>query len=165
MSMEWRNIPDFLGKYSASSEGLIRNNETGRILSPSLKRTGYLQVVLRKNKIRVSLLVHRAVASSFGLPIENRQINHKDGDKQNNKIDNLEAVTASGNVHHAFTSGLKSKQLSQRETGLTVEDILFIRENYKPRHQSLGQNALALKYKVSQSVISRIFNKRNYKEI
>lgn len=165
MSMEWSDIPEFLGKYSASTSGLIRNNETGKILKPSLKKTGYLQVILRKDKIRVSSLVHRLVASSFGLNIEGKQVNHKDGNKQNNSVDNLEVVTASGNVHHAFTSGLKSKQLSQRETGLTVEDILFIRENYKPRHKSLGQNALAIKFKVSQSVISRILNKRNYKEI
>lgn len=162
--MEWRKVPDFMGKYSASSSGLVRNDETGKILKPSTKKTGYLQLILTRCGVRVTVLVHRIVASSFGLDIKGKQINHKDGDKQNNDITNLEVVTASGNMHHALVSGLKQKQLSQRRTGLTTEEILFIRESYKPRHKSLGQKALAVQFKVNQSVISRIINKQNYKE-
>lgn len=157
--MSWKDIPDFRGLYSASTDGVIRNNKTGRFLKPALKKSGYLQLSLRKNGRTISCLVHSLVASAFEISQKGKQINHKDGDKTNNSLENLEAVSASFNIKHSLQTGLRKKN------HLKDDDMKFVLENYIPRHQSLGQTALAIKYNVNQSVISRLINKNTYKDI
>ena len=120
----WKDIPNYVGLYQASNLGNIRsldkfsltNNRfnkmkrkvKGRILKPHLnKRTGYLQVILSNDKNKKIWLVHRLIALTFIPNLENKeQVNHIDGNKHNNNVENLEWVTCSENMKHAFKTNL-----------------------------------------------------------
>lgn len=96
----WLSINGF-ETYQVSSWGRIRNAD-GQILKPYKSEKGYLKVELHKNGKGHKRRVHRLVAESF---IENPeakpQVNHKDGNKENNSVTNLEWVTDEENKEHA----------------------------------------------------------------
>lgn len=106
---EWRPIKGFNGKYYASNKGRIKSNpvrQEGRILKPGTQSKGYQTVYLYlpvKPKKGVSLTVHRIILETFGPKptAEQTEINHKDMDKTNNCIDNLEWCTSKQNHTHA----------------------------------------------------------------
>lgn len=113
----WKNIPDW-PNYMASSFGRIKSiiKNTGHqhfkqreyILKQHLPKRGYYQVVLHNNTQKRTFEVHRLIALSHILNIENKpMVNHKDGNKKNNNILNLEWVTASENSKHAWETGLQ----------------------------------------------------------
>lgn len=92
--------------YSVSPDGKIYNDNTGRLKVPAISK-GYYKVDLYKDGKRETKRIHRLVAESFipnpnGLP----EINHKDGNRLNNSIDNLEWVNRSQNMIHAYSTGL-----------------------------------------------------------
>ena len=100
----WKEISGYNGKYQVSSWGRVRNAETGNILKPYKNGKGYLKVGLmvkgKKNpeKHRVNRLVAKAfIENPNNLP----QVNHKDGNKENNSVTNLEWITNSDNMKHA----------------------------------------------------------------
>ena len=102
----WKDIPGFEGLYQISNYGRIKSfkvNKTGRIMKLTNANGDYFSVVLQGiGKKRRSTRIHRLVAEAFlpnpdGLP----QINHIDGNKQNNRLDNLEWCSASENVKHS----------------------------------------------------------------
>lgn len=113
----WRNIPGFPG-YQASDFGNIRNknwHNTGNVrnLSQFKKNNGYYQVslTLARGEDSRGELVHRLVALAFLPNPENRQqINHKNGDKADNRVDNLEWVTAKENIAHAVEKLKRNKK-------------------------------------------------------
>lgn len=79
-----------------------------RVLSPHKNCYGYMVVTLRKNKKHLGLQVHRLVAKAFiPNPYKKRCVNHKDGNKTNNHVDNLEWVTHQENTIHAWETGLQ----------------------------------------------------------
>lgn len=91
----WQVIKDF-ENYSVSTLGEVRNNKTGRILTPSPGVSGYLRVNLRKNKTSYSRYVHRLVAEAF---LEGEgEVNHLDGNRANNAVENLEWTSHQENV-------------------------------------------------------------------
>lgn len=100
--MEIKTIPEF-PLYSASKCGLIYSNKTGLPIKQILRKDGYFQVQISVGKKRYSTqLVHRLVAFAHIKKIENKSfINHKNGDKADNKIDNLEWCTQGENIRHA----------------------------------------------------------------
>lgn len=72
-----------------------------------LQNSGYLKLTLRKNNKQYNKTVHRLVAEAFIPNPDNKlQVNHIDGDKQNNNVNNLEWCTKSENMKHAFKTGL-----------------------------------------------------------
>lgn len=96
----WKDIPGYEGLYQASNLGKIRslyNYRKYNVLTPRIKR-GYYQIGLRKNGVRKWHQVHRLVANTF-ISNENNlpQVNHKDENRLNNCVDNLEWCTASYN--------------------------------------------------------------------
>lgn len=103
----WRNLLDY-PTYDVSDCGDVRNNETGRILKPQRTPAGYLHVTLCDSDGHHQLKVHRLVAKTFLDNPENYpQVNHRDGDKSNNRVDNLEWCTQSENMKHAYETGLQ----------------------------------------------------------
>lgn len=89
MIEEWKDIPSYPGMYEVSNLGRVRRN--GKILKPIKDRYGYLLVNLYKNGIVRKFLVHRLVALAFLPNPQNLpQVNHKDENKTNNCLDNLE---------------------------------------------------------------------------
>ena len=117
----WKDIPCYEGIYQASSLGRIRtvNNKVtysirhgirhwkGKILKPKMQndyKTGY-RVSLWKNKTYRDWLVARLVAITF-LGKSNLTVNHKDGNRLNNNIENLEWLSLGDNIRHGFNNGL-----------------------------------------------------------
>ena len=116
----WKDVVGYEDRYQISSLGRIksktRKTKFGRgwrvyeeqIIKPAEDKDGYLKVGLSKDGKKSRFFVHRIIATSFiKNPSELPVVNHIDGDKQNNQIENLEWVTHSENVLHAFKTGLK----------------------------------------------------------
>lgn len=147
---QWKDIPGFEDFYLASSFGRImsiapgRAKTRGRILSPRSdgKDNGYLTVCLYKGGKKYNKKVHRLVAETFLENVgEKKEVNHKDGNKRNNRLDNLEWVTAKENTRHAHAmgkgnhSGLMKKVVRCVETG-----EVFASAVEAARVMSLGTN-------------------------
>ena len=110
---EFRDIPGYEGVYEVSNLGRVRRN--GKILKPIKDKDGYLRVNLCKNGIRrTSSLIHRLVALAFLHNPDNKpQINHKDEDKTNNAVDNLEWCDAKYNMNYGTRNEKISKPVLQ----------------------------------------------------
>lgn len=109
---EWKTISNFKN-YEISNFGRIKSHNylgkgATRLLSPSFDKKGYLRIALRKDGKSHVKKVHRLVAEAF-IPNDEKkpEVNHKDGDKKNNNVNNLEWVTTHENSKHAYSSGLK----------------------------------------------------------
>lgn len=129
----WKDIPGWEGLYQISDKGRLKSfkaDPRGRVLSTKNQTGWYLNVVLcAKGRSFLSAKVHKLVAKAFVPNPENKpQVNHKDGNKQNNSADNLEWVTPEENIRHAvklsrdFLNGmiqwnrvLRPKRVLQRE--------------------------------------------------
>ena len=102
MIEEWRDVPGYEGLYEVSDWGRVKNIKTGRILKPANNGWGYLFVVLCKNGIKTAAKIHRLVAYAFIPNPQNLpQINHRDEDKTNNSVDNLEWCTCEYNNNYS----------------------------------------------------------------
>ena len=100
---EWKQINDY-DNYEVSSLGTVRNSNTGRVLKRTC-RGGYLFTVLCQNSSGKTCPIHRLVASTFIDNPENKpQVNHKDKNRSNNNVSNLEWSTASENNIHRSTN-------------------------------------------------------------
>ena len=126
--MRWKKVAGFQS-YSVSDEGQVRNDRTGRIISQKETKSGYLRVMLHRCGEAKNFRVHRLVAAAFIPNVDNKpQVNHKDGDKRNNCVENLEWVTASENHLHRCRELGKlptHKQVRVRcvETGNVYESV------------------------------------------
>src|SRR5699024_1745954 len=119
----WKPITGYEGKYEVSNQGRVkslsrticcgRNKRTvrnvgERIISTKNISHGYKKTDLFKGNIRKQFFVHRLVAYAFvPNPLKKPNVNHLDGNKLNNRAENLEWVTQKENIHHAMASGLK----------------------------------------------------------
>lgn len=101
MSEIWLPIPNYVGLYEASNTGFIRSLITNRILSATVNNAGYRTLKLCNKGMIKNHDVHRLILLTFSPSESNLYVNHKDGDKLNNCLDNLEWVTQKDNVSHA----------------------------------------------------------------
>ncbi len=114
----WLPIPDSGGHYEASSLGRVRSldrtlpwghtvrRQPGRVLKPGRDRNGYLCLCICHDGLRQTSNVHRLVARAFHGEALGREVNHKDGDKTNNRPENLEWCSRAQNVRHSIETGL-----------------------------------------------------------
>lgn len=114
MKRIWAKIKDTA--YSVSSDGLVRNDNTNCLKTLGIDRYGYQNVELHCNGKRSFPGVHRLVANAFIPNTFNKpQINHKDGNKLNNNVSNLEWATAKENMEHASRNDLLHHKFSYEE--------------------------------------------------
>lgn len=105
----WKPIAECNGEYIVSTHGRVKSLKFGkeRILKPNLNTQGYPIVGICLNGKLISRTIHKLVALSFIPNTENKpQVNHKNGIKTDNNVANLEWVTRSENVKHAWDNGL-----------------------------------------------------------
>lgn len=149
--------------YEVSNKGNVKLLRSNKITKGSINNYGYKFITGKFNKYRTTLLVHRLVANAF-IPNPNNlpYINHKDGNKENNNVENLEWCTHSENMKHAVKIGLVTNCTKKGEqhnaSKLTNRQVLSIREDYKNKVGSMRY--LANKYKCSVGSISDIINNK-----
>lgn len=113
--MEFIDIIGYEDLYQISANGEIKNKK--RLMKPAIDSNGYYQIHLSKNGKSKKIRVHRLVAEHFiAKPLDKNQVNHIDGNKLNNNINNLEWVTPSENIRHAWEKGLAKMTDKNRET-------------------------------------------------
>lgn len=120
--MNWKTIKGF-SNYEISDEGEVRNKTTQYILKGRLSKSGYYQVSIKEDETEKfkNQYIHRLVALHFiDNPEGKREVNHIDGDKTNNKLENLEWVTSSENQKHRHSIG--NNKTSNRKVGMFDSD-------------------------------------------
>lgn len=161
----WKPI-SFGSGYMVSKRGSVVNS-AGQEIIPQKHHKGYLKVRLSSNGKTKGFFVHRLVAKAFhDNPNNPPQINHKDGDKQNNYYLNLEWCDASHNIRHAINSGLIKPKLglmNPRASKLTENEVLEIRQHILTRE--FTRDMLCRKYGVSVHVVKDIRSNRSWKHL
>lgn len=100
----WKTIP-FEKEYEVSTNGSVRNRKTKHVKSLRKSKNGYYRVTLYPSG--KTYFIHKLVAETFIDKIENKPyVNHKDGNKLNNEVSNLEWCSPKENFHHAVNNGL-----------------------------------------------------------
>ena len=162
----WKDIKDYEGLYQVSNYGRVRSlkyrkTNISHIMSPACDSNGYLGLYLYKDKNRKRFQIHRLVAEYFiPNPYNLSQVNHKDENKLNNTVENLEWCDSKYNVNFGsrndrvskkMTNGKRSKQVLQYKL-----DGSFVRE--WPSTRECGRNGF------NQSVIACCCrNEKSYK--
>lgn len=124
----WKPIPNYEGLYEISNFGKVKSFYSKRILKPVVESTVYNQVTLVKDN-KKKYYVHRLVANSFIYKPDNyNEVNHKDGNKSNNTVTNLEWCNRKYNIEHSIKVlgnhlGRKSKMVQCIETGKIFNSV------------------------------------------
>lgn len=106
---EWRPVPGWSGLYSVSNHGMVMSDRTGMVRVSHPNQGGYHSVRLSRAGYGKTVRVHRLVAAAFVHGAgDKREVNHIDGNKANNRAENLEWVSRSENIRHADRHGLRS---------------------------------------------------------
>lgn len=132
----WKPVAGYEGLYEVSNigrvRGIRRSGCTGEPLKGQIDIHGYVDVMLRGNKTYKHWKVHRLVAIAFiPNPEGKRTVNHIDGNKQNNNVENLEWMTHGENHRHAYRIGLKKVTEKQREACRRTGKITIERNRKK----------------------------------
>ena len=112
--------------YAITKDGVVFNRSTRRILKPDVNSCGYERVTLSKNGNTARFFVHRLVAETFLGFQEGMEVNHINGDKLDNRVNNLEWCTSSSNKQHALSLELRAsgeKHVNSKLTDDEVRDI------------------------------------------
>ena len=141
-------------KFEISSIGRLRNKLTNKIYKPTVLTSGYysVKISLGSRKIKKHIIIHKAVAYTF-IPNPNNypEINHIDGNKLNNNINNLEWCSSHHNQQHKYDIGLY--------------DVSKIQGHYIKGSKEFGERALSRKFNVARPTIRSIINMESWTHI
>jgi len=166
---KWKKVVGYEGYYSISNRGQVRrdkpecNTFPGRIMKQS-KNERYARVTLTKNGFQKLFSVHRLVAIAYlGKPPKGKQVNHKDTNKRNNYLSNLEYLTPKENSLHSLKNGCQPIGSKVYNAKLTEEQVINIRKLYS--QGNFSQQKLANLFNVSQVLISIIILRKRWKHV
>ena len=158
----FKDVKGYEGFYKVSNFGRVRSTSYKgvRILKPAKTKSGYLNVIFCVKQNKVHKLVHRLVAEAFLDNKENlEQVNHINGNKEDNFVDNLEWCTTKYNNQHAYNNNLLNRYEDRPEAKLTREKVLQIPELIK---QGATTDDLKNLFNVSRRCIDNIFEGKNW---
>lgn len=149
--------------YIVYSDGKVWSKHKNTFMKLNYNKNGYCYISLKHNGVREAMPIHRLIAKLFiPNPSNKKTVNHKDGNKLNNTVNNLEWMTHSENIKHAFSSGIRTYSKNEGfknqvgsgnyQSKLTEENIIEI------RNSKLKGTELAKKFGVSRALISKIIN-------
>ena len=150
----WRDIAGTKFRYAVSTLGRVRRNRSARILKP-YSITGYQAIRTSEGGVATTRYVHDLVSETFiGVRAckKTQQVNHKNGIKTDNRLENLEYCTGSSNVRHASAVGLRKCRLN-REQVIAILGAVLAGEKYK---------SIAARYGISIPSVSDLVNGRTY---
>ena len=165
MPYNFKPVKNYEGIYEISGDGKIYSIKRQRVLEERIHRQGYRTAMLCLNGEMKSYYIHRLIAESFlEKQVGKDCVNHKDGNKSNNSVYNLEWVNRSENTLHKYATGLDSNKGERHpQTKLKNEDVLNIRYLY--HSGNLVMSKIAKMYKISENGVSKIINRKNWKHI
>lgn len=152
----WKDVADFENCYQISTHGNIKSLDRYRKCSQLLKQKtdkgGYLRVNLCVNGIKKTWLVHRLVALAF-LKNQRSDVNHKDGDRSNNKLSNLEWCSKKENAQDAHSKRRDKMRLGK----ITKDQVINLLNDFG---EKISVAELAVKYGLSISQVCNIVSKK-----
>lgn len=161
----WKDVVGYEKYFMVSNNGEVFSKRTGKVLKQGVSKAGYRvlssKIGGRKGKY-IYIRVHRMVAEAFIKNPENKpHVNHKNRNKQDNRVDNLEWVTYEENMEHFLENRTESDFSRYRniKTVIPKEKIKEVRELYKPYCRVFGARALGRKYGVTHNTILKYINK------
>lgn len=153
----WKPIKDFEDRYEISSSGRVRSLLSGKIRKFKMTKAGYIRFALCANGKQKILMAHRIVAEAFLKNPENKKcVNHKDEDKKNNLVENLEWVTHLENNNH----GTRGKRISEALKKAVIE--VDTEGNNIAEYESLTE--MSIRKNISISYCSQICNDKSNKK-
>lgn len=165
----WIEMTEYNLPYKIDNMGNVYSYRLKKLFTPKITNHGYYEITLRdKNNKSKSYLVHLLVAKYHlnHIPIKGGLVvNHIDGNKLNNNVDNFEIVTRSRNSKHAYELGLNPGKPGEKSgmSKLKNEDVLKIRELAKLGQ--LSHKEIGKLFGISQSAISLIVSRKTWKHI
>lgn len=168
---EWRDVPEYEGIYQVSHFGRVKRFggtprcRYDRIIKPRLSNTGYLTVSLSFNSVVKQKQIHQLVMQTFvGPQPEGVWVNHINGIKTDNRLQNLEYATPSENTQHAYDTGLRSKLYgTDNGKGFIDEETIYLIEiAYRYAFDEFGfsRAVLAQTFGVSRTTLTNIINRK-----
>lgn len=166
MTEKYKEVLDADGKVFISNLGNLKKQAIPSLKDKSkvsLNARGYHTTQIKINGIFTSVLVHRLVAEAFiPNPEDKPQVNHKNGIKSDNRVDNLEWCTCAENIEHAVKNGYFIQGEDHWKSKVTSKVVDAIRSRYKKNTYGLT-SFLARKYGISTSNILSIVEHKTWK--
>lgn len=174
----WKTIPNY-SLYEASSDGEIKtfnwkNKGKEAIMKPASDNSGYLRTMLKNDDgVIHTIKVHRIIGQTFIPNPENKpEINHINGIRSDNRIDNLEWNTRSENMQHSFNFLYRDRRFGENNPAATIteKEVIEIRSIYPFGRKSkksgeITKKELAEKYKVTIFCIKNIVTNKTWKHL
>lgn len=161
IKIERRPVPNYEGIYEVSLDGEIhsipRQGSKGGILKFKPDKFGYLRVGLCKGNKTKTFKSHRIVAQVFIPNPDNLpHVNHRDGNKQNNHVSNLEWMTARDNIRHSWKNGMSKALIGEMNGNSKISDSDRFNLVVEYATTSATQHEIAFKYGITQSNVALI---------
>jgi len=157
MSYVLTPIPGYEDYYAATPCGRIWTVRRRKFMSPSYSWDGYQRVIFRVNKVESAFTVHQLVLLTFVGPRPvGMVINHKNFIRDDNRVENLEYVTAVENNNYSTFHGRRKKTKNYSDDRLRPMDVKFIRST------RLSDRELSVLFCMRRNFINKIRNSKNY---